>query len=186
MGRGILNRIHYYHIGYTATMIAFYLFPLLLFKNNFFKTINKFFLKKENYYLIFLFIIYLLYLIFFHEYEKESIIGKGFIHKLSLLIFETILFQKIFIYFSFLVSWLIILIYFNENFKDKMIITYFFILSIFLWPIQQEYFDPLILILAFTFLNTKLIINYKNSIVLFLYLSILLISANFYYYNLLN
>ena len=125
-------------------------------------------------------------MLIFHEYDKESILGKGAVHKFALLIFDNSLFQKIFIYFSFFISWLIILIYFNGNLKDKLIVAYFFLLSIVIWPIQQEYFDPLILIMAFTFFGTRITLSYKNSMLLFLYLSILLISSNFYYYNLLN
>ena len=70
--------------------------------------------------------------------------------------------------------------------KDKLIVVYFFLISIFVWPIMQEYFDPIIFLIVFTFFSSKLFINYKNSIFLYLYLAILLISSNIYYYNLLN
>ena len=94
--------------------------------------------------------------------------------------------QRIYIFFSFFISWLILLIYLNNNLKDKLIIIYFFLVSIIGFPILQEYFDPLIILMAFTFFGSKLFINYKNSIFLFIYLSILLISSNIYYYNLIN
>ena len=71
--------------------------------------------------------------------------------------------------------------YINKNFKDFFILGYFLLLSIVIWPIFQEYFDPLIIILAFTFFGSKVYVNYKNSIILFTYLLILLISANVYY-----
>ena len=185
-GRNIGSDLHFYHLGYSATMIAFYLLPLLFFKEDFFKIIKNFFYEKKNYYLISLFFIYLAYLLIFHEFEKESVLGKGVIHKFALLVFDNFLFQKIFIYFSFFISWLIILIYFRNNLNDKLIVAYFLLTSILIWPIQQEYFDPLIMIMAFTFFSTKIIINYKNTIFLYLYLFILLISSNLYYYNLLN
>ena len=65
---------------------------------------------------------------------------------------------------------------------------YFFLLSIIIWPMYQEYFDPLILILAFTFFGSKIYLSYKNSIILFIYLLIFLVSANVYYaeFNLIN
>ena len=142
--------------------------------------------------MISLFFIYLLYLLIFQNYNGEVYRvprpdwGGGFIRKTAILLFEENYTQKLFIYFSFFVSWIIILIYLNNNFKDKLIIFYFFSLSIIVWPIFQEYLDPLIILMAFTFFNSKLFINYKNSILLFFYLAILLISSNIYYYNLLN
>ena len=60
------------------------------------------------------------------------------------------------------------------------------LMSIFTWPLLQEYFDPLIFILAFTFLDFKLKINYKNSYFLFAYFGIFLTGCNIYYYNLLT
>ena len=175
------------HIGYASTMIAFYLLPLLLFKEkNFHNLFKNFFLNKKNYYLISLFFIYFFYLLNFHNFHEESFLGKGYIHKASIILFEEYFLREIFIYFSFFVSWIIILIYVDRNFKDLSILFYFFVLSIIIWPIQQEYFDPLILTMAFTFFNTKLFISYKNSLILFLYLSIFLICSNIYYSNLLN
>ena len=185
--RGIGDRLYFSHLGYASTIIAFYLLPLIFYKKeNFINLLKKFFKLKKNYYSISIFFIYLFYLIFFYEYESELRLGKGFIHKTAILFFNEIIFQKIFIYFSFFVSWLIILIYLENNLKDKLIIFYFFLLSLVIWPILQEYFDPVIIIMAFTFFNSKLILNYKNSIFLFIYLSTLLISSNIYYYNLLN
>jgi hypothetical protein len=52
--------------------------------------------------------------------------------------------------------------------------------------LMQEYFDPLIFIMIFTFFSSKLFITYKNVIILFFYFSIFLVGSNIYYYNLLN
>ena len=141
---------------------------------------------KKNYYLIVLFFIYLIYLLFFYDYAGEITLGKGFIHKTGLILFQDYSFQRIFTYVSFFVSWIILLIYLVDSMKDKLIIIYFFLLSIVAWPILQEYFDPVIILMAFTFFGSKLFISYKNSMLLYFYLSILLISSNIYYYNLLN
>ena len=191
--RRLGNQLYLDHIGYASTIIAFYLLPLLLFKGeNIINLIKNFFLKINNYYLISLFFIYLFYLIGFNDFFQQdfnnihSIVGKGFLHKSSIILFENYLIWKIFTFFSFFVSWLIIIIFVDRNFKDSLILLYFFILSIFAEPILQEYFDPLVFLMVFTFFNSKLFINYKNSIILFLYFSILLISSNVYYYKLLN
>ena len=193
MLRGTVSRLYLDQLGYCSTIVAFYLLPLLLYKKeNLIKLFKNFFLERKSYYLISLFFIYLLYLLISQNYNGEvyrvpdPALGGGFIRKTAILLFEENYIQKIFIYFSFFVSWIIILIYLNNNFKDKLIIFYFFSLSIIVWPIFQEYLDPLIILMAFTFINSKLFINYRNSILLFFYLSILLISSNIYYYNLLN
>ncbi len=185
--RGIGKQLYFSHLGYSTSIIAFYILPFFFFKNDdIFSLSKKFFKDTKNYYWIALFFVYLLYLLFFYEYTDEVKLGKGFVHKTAILFFEDIYLQKIFIYFSFFISWLIILIYLDNNFKDKLIIFYFFILSLVIWPILQEYFDPLILLIVFIFFSSKLIITYKSSILFFFYLSILLICSNIYYYNLLN
>jgi len=191
--RRLGNQLYLDHIGYASTIIAFYLLPLLLFKGeNIINLIKKFFLKRSNYYLISLFFIYLFYLVVSNDFSQQdfknihSVVGKGFLHKSSIILFENYLIWKIFTFFSFFVSWLIIIIFVDRNFKDSLILLYLFTLSIFATPILQEYFDPLVFLMAFTFFSSKLFINYKNSIILFLYFSILLISSNVYYYKLLN
>ena len=187
VSRGTGDRLYYSNLGYASTIIAFYLLPIIFYKKeNFFSLLKKFFKLKKNYYLISIFFIYFLYLLFFYDYESEVKLGKGFIHKAAILFFDQIFLQKIFIYIAFFISWLIILIYLENNLKNYLIIFYFFLLSIIVWPIFQEYFDPLIILMVFTFFNSKLYLNYKSSILLFIYLSVFLISSNIYYYNLLN
>ena len=124
-------------------------------------------------------------IIFFEPYEQYNV-GKGFVNKISIMLFNENFTRNIFIYFSFFISWIIILIYIENKLSDILTIGHLFILSVILWPIHQEYFDPLILLMAFTFFSSKLILNYKNTIILYVYLFSLLIGANIYYANLLN
>ena len=174
------------HIGFTVTMIAFYLLPFLFFKKEkFIDLIKDLFKVKKNYFLIFIYLLYLIYMIFFFDLN-DSNYGKGFINKISYILFQENYLRLIFIYTTFFISWIIILVYFQIFFKDLFIILYFLILSVFLHPIFQEYFDPLILIMVFTFLTPKVYLNYKNSIVLFSYFLLFLMSANIYYINLLS
>ena len=50
--RGTGNQLYLEHLGYTATIIAFYLFPLLLYrKNNLFNLFKNFLQLNKNYYL---------------------------------------------------------------------------------------------------------------------------------------
>ena len=186
-GRYLGEKLFLEHIGYSTTIIAFYLLPLLLFKKeNLYNLIKNLFLSRKNYYLIFLFLIYIFYLLNFFDFNEQLILGKGYIHKVGIILFENPFTRELFTYFSFFISWIIILLYVDKNFKDIFIIFYFFILSVILWPVAQEYFDPLILLISFTFFNSKIFISYKNSIILFCYLLFFLISSNFYYSNLLG
>ena len=184
--RGVGYQIFIHHLGYVFTIFAFYFFPLLFFKReDLSKIIKNFFSEKKNYYFIYAFFIYLIYLLFFHNYSEEHTMGKGFIHKTALLFFKDIFLQKLFIYSSFFFSWIVILIYLNDSKKNKLILSYFFLLAILVFPLMQEYFDPLIILMAFTFFDSNFLLNYKKSIFLYLYLSFLLISSNIYYYNLI-
>lgn len=174
------------HVGFTVTMIAFYILPFLfLKKEKFIVLIKNVFKNKKNYLLIFLSLLYLIYMIFFFDLS-DKIHGKGFINKISFILFSDNYFRLIFIYTTFLISWVIILAYFQNYFKDLFIVLFFLILSIFLYPIFQEYFDPLIFIMIFTFFSPKIYFSYKNSIILFSYFLFFLVSANIYYINLFN
>jgi len=127
------------HLGYASTMIAFYLLPLLFFKREkIILLIKNLFIDKKNHLLILSFFLYLTCLIVFFDSEKESLLGNGFIHKISILMFKNQLYETIFVYFSFFVSWLIILIYFNKDFKEYLILGYLLFLPIFIWPIFKN------------------------------------------------
>lgn len=182
-----LGQIKLSHIGYTITMLAFYLFPILFFfKNKFINPFDNFLKKKENIYLSFLFFFYILLLLLSYDINQEIDLGKGYIFKISILVFNNSLYQSIFLYSAFFISWLVLIFFEQRSIINNLIIIYFMLMSIFTWPLLQEYFDPLIFILAFTFLDFKLKINYKNSYFLFAYFGIFLTGCNIYYYNLLT
>ena len=185
--RKLGEELFFGHIGYALTIIAFYLLPLLMFKEkNLYNLLKNFLSNSKNYYLISLFFVYLIYLLIFFNFNNQSMIGKGFIHKASVILFDSQILREIFTYSSFFFSWIIILIFIDRDYKNILIIFYFIVISVIMWPLFQEYFDPLIIILAFTFFNSKLYISYKNTIILFLYLSLFLAGSNIYYINLLN
>ena len=203
--RSFGDELYFSHIGYCATIICFYLLPLLLFKKkNIFNLLKSFFSEKKNYYLISLFFLYLFYLMNYHVFSEQILlekgyfhagsalfgepisIGKGYIHKVSIILFKDNFLRQIFTYSFFLLSWLVILIYTGKSIQDIGIVFYFFILSLLLFPFIQEYLDPVIILMAFTFFNSKLIINYKNSIMLFLYLASFLFVCNIYYMKIHN
>ena len=130
--------------------------------------------------------LYLIYLIIFFDYEKFTTvnywIGLGYIHKISLLLFkENFILQKIFTLFSFTACWIILMVFINAKIQNLLIIFYFLVLSIFLWPLMQEYYDPLIIILSFLFFYNKLNINYKNCLFFYFYMLIFFIGVSIYY-----
>ena len=167
-------------------MISLYILPLLFFKNkDFFLLIKDFFTIRINYFKILPCLIYIFCLFFFFDFKGYTVdnywIGFGYIHKISLL-FNSLLFQEFFTYLAFLVSWIIILIYIDKETKDLLFIFYFYLLSLAIWPLMQEYFDPIILLLCFVALKTRIYINEKNTFFLFSYLSVFLVGANIYYF----
>ena len=182
--REIGYNLHFSHIGFSLTIIGFYLIPLFFFKDEFTKKIFfSYFREKKNLKIIILFLIYLFLSFFFDDYQnsKYPLLGKGVIHKLSLILFSDILFQKIFVYLNFLLFFFITVLFLNKNLLDSLIILFFLITSIFIYPLLQEYYDPIVLIIAFTFFSTKLNLNYKNIYLLFIYSLVFLIIAKIYY-----
>lgn len=181
------------NIGFSSTIIAFYIFPLLFFKkNSILFLLKKFFNNKNNFFLITIIILYLL-LLFFHNNENVfnnsstgsnnfKDIGGGFYYKFILLVTKNLFLKNILLYFGFLISFIVIFLFLENFFIDKSIIILILLSSIFIYPIFQEYFDPLILILIFTFFKTKLFITNKNLILLTIYLGLFLLIANIYYY----
>ena len=182
-----ISNLYFPHIGYSITMIAFYLFPMIFFmKKSIKEHFKNLFNSKFNHFLILIFLAYLLYLIIFFDYEKFTTvnywIGLGYIHKISLILFQQSPgLQEIFTLFSFAISWLILIAFIDSKFQNLLIVFYFLTISIFLWPLMQEYFDPFILVLSFLFFYNKLNINYKNTLFLYLYFLIFYIGVMIYY-----
>jgi hypothetical protein len=182
--RTIGNNFYLSHLGFTLTIIGFYLIPLFFFQNIDIKKLIKFYFKNNiNLLFLLIFVTYLFFSIFFDDYQssKYPILGKGVIYKLSLWLFSDILMQKIFIYFNFIFFYFIVSLFLNQKIAESLIIFYFLISSIFIYPILQEYYDPIIIIFVFIFFNLKFTINYKNVLFLFFYLLLFLGFARTYY-----
>ena len=100
-----ISDLYFPHIGYATTIIAFYLFPFLIFiKKNIQVLVKDLLNSKTNYFLFCLFFLYLFYLINFFDYEKFTTvnywIGLGYIHKIFAL-FKNSLFLQKFLPYSF-------------------------------------------------------------------------------------
>ena len=180
-GRGLLTNYNFHHLGYVLTIISFYLFPMIFLIKNVkqeLRSLN----NRENYFLALLFFIFLLYFLFFHDLENEYHLGGGAISKFIELIFDNTYLQKMALSIAFFSSFIIIILFKNQNYVNKLILAYLVATSIVITPaLFQEYYDPLMIILFFLFFKNKLILNFRNSLLFYFYFSIFLISANFYY-----
>ena len=182
-GRKVGTQLNFYNLGYASTIIFFYTIPYLFFISNL-KEKFFIFIKNQSKYCLFIFIVYFLILLFYGNFNDLSPVGQGIFHKLINLVFYDKLIQLIITIFVFLLSWIMIN-FFIENFNNKLItrlIFYYLILiCLFIYPVFQEYFDPLIFIIMFTFLNFKFFINFKKILILFVYFFSFLIFTNLYY-----
>ncbi len=182
-----IENLHLYHLGYCTTIVAFYLFPFLFLKEkSFFEIVKNLLNSKWLYLIISIPIIYLIYLNLTIEFRSYTIdnywVGLGVVNKLSSIIFDDLLLRSVFTYITIFLSWIVICLYIENKF-DFLIISFFYTMSLFLWPLLQEYFDPIIMILCLLIFKTKIAFNYNNVFFLFLYFSIFLTIANIYYLN---
>ena len=180
-----ISSFYFVNLGYACTLVAFYLLPLLFFKKK--SLIETIKIKKKNYFIYVIPLIYISFLLVSFDFKAFTVdnywVGLGYVHKASLILFNDIRYQEIFTYFSFFVSWIIIALYVDKNISDYLVIMFFLVISLFIWPIVQEYFDPIIIILFFLMPAKNLEIKSTNSIFLVLYLSLFLIIANIHYLN---
>ena len=185
-----LGNLYFYHLGYASTIIGFYLFPLLFFKEkNIFQLISDFVSKKSTYFILLIPVIYIIYMFNFIDYKFYTVdeywVGLGVVHKLSLFLFENLKFQEIFTYLMFFLSWIVIFLFIEIKLRDLLVLLFFFFLSLFNWPLMQEHFDLVITLSALLLFKTKLKITYNNSVFIFLYSVVFLVIANIYYIKIL-
>lgn len=177
------SQFNLYNIGYASSIIFFYIFPFLFFIKNVKKKIF-IFIKSKAFIYLFIFLIYFLLLLYFDDFRNVGFVGQGIFHKLIDIISLKKSIQFLITIFIFLLSWIAIN-FFLENLANKLISKIFFyymiLICFFIYPIFQEYFDPLIFVMIFTFFNLKFKINFKNTIILFTYFFIFLFFTNFYY-----
>ena len=174
-------KFNIFNIGYASTIISFYCIPFLFFQREKFIDILINFFKKENLLYFILFLVYLFFVLFFADFSNVKSYGQGAVHKFISLFWTDINLKFAFTLLAFFISWVVLNIFLKNKILDKIIIYYFLIVSFFIYPVFQEYFDPIIIILIFTFFHKKITINFKNIFILVFYLSTFLILANFYY-----
>ena len=168
------------NIGYASSIISFYLLPILLFKFNSLNDLKKVFLDRKVYFYLLAIILYLIILNGTFNFEEQIFLGKGILHKFVELLTESHGLKIILTYIGFFIS-LLILFLFLEKMIDTLTIVFLILISVISTWIFQEYYDPLILLLVFTFFSTKILINNRNLILLALYQASFLLVAVLYY-----
>ena len=188
LGRDVhLGKFNFQNFGYALTIILFYIFPFIICSFDIKKVKQLIIFRDNSERVIFCFVLmYLVYFIFFYDISNEVMLGKGVFYKLSILITKNIFYQKIILAIFILLAFKAIMLLFEKNFLNFFALCFIAFTPILYKPILQEYFDPMVIILIFTFLNIKFLITYRNLIVLFVYFSSFLIFANFYYVNILS
>jgi len=168
------------NIGYSISIISFYLLPLIFFKHDNFNSVVKLLTKKKFIIFSILSIFYIVFLNYFFDFSNQIFLGKGIIHKVIELLSENENLKILITNFAFIISIFIIVLFVDKK-LDIFIILFFISFScISLW-LFQEYFDPIILIFAFTFFGTQLYITAPKVLLLTSYQSLFLISAIIYY-----
>ena len=185
---GDIKNIYFMHIGYSATLISFYLFPLILLTGSYVeisKNLKKILFDKKSLFLFFVFIVYVSYGFFNFDFEKITVtnywIGFGVVQKLTILITDEIFLRKIITYLFFIFSFILIVYFYFLNKKNFYLISYFLLISVFLWPLMQEYFDPIIFIISIALFKSFKLLNKSNAIIIMVYQMIFLLTANIYY-----
>ena len=185
------SKFHMVNILFATNILGFYLMPFLILKKNLFKSFKNI-LNVFNLIILFLFVVYLFYFInaglydFVDRVPRETggykdFWGLGYSAKLSNILFDTRAFSIIFNVIVYLVSTLIIILFINSNYINFFLILFFFILSIALFPLMQEYFDPYIYIISLLLAKNEYDFNFSKCIGIFLYYSFFLISSIIYY-----
>ena len=181
--RGAGYSLYPFNIGFCLSILAFYIFPFLICR----KTEDINFKKLFDIKILILFIIFIIYLIsvfWIGDYENLRNDGKGIFHKLSILLFEDLNHQLIFTVLIFLISFFLIILFLKFD-KDILLILYFLFLSLVTFPFYQEYLDPLLFILFFTFIKTDFYFDKKRIYFLVSYFFIFLIGSKIYYNSIL-
>lgn len=180
----LTNNFLWNNILYALTIIAFYFFPFLIQEKNIFYQLKKFFSNKFFLLVLFIFFCLVVYLKFFFilpQFEYHSYFeGGGLIRKLLNMINITDDNKNIILVFISFFS-LIIIVFFCKNIESFLIIIFFTIISIFLYPLFQESYDPILLILILLIVKKNTFFSKNNLYFINFYFLIFLIGAIAYY-----
>ena len=183
--REVGTTIHLFHPGYCLTILTISIFPFIFAVELNLKKIKMKLLSKKFILIFILFFIYFIFSFVYGNFENLRIDGKGAFHKLSLVLFDNISIRSLITMIAFLASIVFTYLVFDKKI-DLFIIFYFILISLFTFPFYQEYLDPLLYILIFTFFKTSFDLKKnRNVYLIFIYLLIFSIGSKFYYMNII-
>lgn len=179
------SQFYYHHFGYALTIIAFIFFPFILIKSKSTKEVLfQFFNERKKIIILFsIIILYVITLFFFYDtsFINNRLDGGGIIKKLSLLLFDEVLFRKIFIFLAILISWFFVFYFLEQNILNFILTSYFLLFSLIVKPFYQEYFDPIIILLLIFIFKINFKITFGRIFVLYFYFVFFLFGTNLYY-----
>jgi hypothetical protein len=181
------NRFHPHHICYMVNIFGFYMFPFLflLTKNKIKEIVINNYKKKKNLFFLSIVLLYLIYFLFFLNIDPSYNFGGGYSYKIAFFLFKNSFSTKILLSVFFIFSFVIILIFINDNYINALFIIFFILSSILINPLLHEYVDPLIFVFFFTFSESKINLNVRNIFFIFFYFLTILITAKIYYSNII-
>jgi hypothetical protein len=181
VAREVGSRIHLYNPGYCLTIIAISIFPFIFSKKLGIKSLKREIFNAKNYFFFGIFFIYVLLIFTYGDFINLSEQGKGAFHKLSLLLVKDVKIRLFLSITVFLISALVVVTILKDK-QDLYIVLYFLILSLFTFPFYQEYLDPLLYVLIFSFFKSNFeLSNKKTLFFIFFYYLIFSLSSKYYY-----
>jgi len=181
VAREVGSRIHLYNPGYCLTIIAISIFPFIFSKKLGNKSLKREIFNAKNYFFFGIFFIYVLLIFTYGDFINLSEQGKGAFHKLSLLLVKDVKIRLFLSITVFLISALVVVTILKDK-QDLYIVLYFLILSLFTFPFYQEYLDPLLYVLIFSFFKSNFeLSNKKTLFFIFFYYLIFSLSSKYYY-----
>ncbi len=181
LSRKVGENLYFEQIGYCFSIIVFYLIPYIFIN---YKKILEYLLsnKKNISILTFVYILYLILIVSFPtSYGSWDIYGRGWLHKLPMILFDNNYYQKILTYSVFYFALILVYVSAQARISIFYFITFFSLISLVTLPIFQEYFDPLMLIFLALFFYKEDEINDKFIKFHYFFSTSFLIFMNLYY-----
>ena len=178
--RVVGSQFHIFNPIYCLIIVAFYIFPFLLIKEKKISSLINRLKAKDTFIVIFFAILFFLSALYFGDFKNLTNDGKGAFFKLSNIFFNNINLKIFVTLVVFITSCIIISLFFDKR-ANLLVILFFFILSGLTYPFYQEYLDPIMYILIFTFFNIKLDLRVNNIYFIIIYFTIFSLGSKFYY-----
>ncbi len=184
-------KFHFVNLLFTTNILGLYLFPFLILRKSIYNDLKKI-PNLLNSFVLLLFILYLGYFINYDLFDYTDILSKkdggykdlyglGYSLKVSNLISDERFHSLILNIIIYVFSTIIIILTINSKLLNLFVITFFYLISLFLFPLMQEYFDPYIFIAGVLILKNEYDFSFFKCSCVFLFFSIFLLSSYIFY-----